>query len=186
MKVDFSISDYLEKGMYQTKEEIFSRYGFDLKKASEWKEGANTVLETNETVSLGEKEVTLQFYFIEDSCKMLKYHISLPEIDTITAAYGALASQTEILRDQLIPFCNFDGVDEKYTCFPDDSFKSLEDLIDAVTGKEVYNYFWSWILNAYDENEKVWADLMLWLPENGVGAYVEFRVYYVDRGLMDS
>lgn len=185
-KIEFSISDFIENGMFQTKETVFSRYDFDLENAIQSEESKANIYTSSEMVTLGKDSAPIQFYFIGEECNMLKYRISLPEKDTVTAAYDVLMSQSELLRNELIPLCEFEGMDERYTKFPDDHFTSTEDLSTAMDGKEVYDYFWNWILNKYDESEKIWADLMLWLPENGVDAYVEFRVYYVDRGLIGS
>lgn len=186
IQTEFSLSDFIENEMFQTKETIFSRYGWDLDHAVQSKEGNKDVYTSVETITMGNESVPLQFFFDGETCTMLKYRISLPEKDTVAAAYDVLISQSEWLRGQLASLCDFENIEEPYTKFPDDRFTSAEDLFAAMEGKEVYDYFWSWILNKYDETEKLWADLMLWLPENGIDAYVEFRVYYIDNSFIGS
>lgn len=185
-RIEFSISDFIENGMFQTKETIFSRYDFDLNKAIVSEESKGNIYTSSETVTLGKDCAPIQFYFVDGECTMLRYRISLPSEETAASAYAVLMSQSKLLRNELTPLCVFEGMDDQYTKFPDDLFISTEDLSTAIDGKEVYDHFWSWILNKYDESEKIWADLLLWLPENGVNAYVEFRVYYADRTLIGS
>lgn len=186
-KTEFSISDFVENSISCSMQDVFSRYGFDLENAVqiETTDSSEVVLETIETVDVGEK-VPIQFSFADDKCIMMKYRIILSSEDMITSAYEVLMQQSELLRTQLIQLCNFENMDEHYTTFPDDRFKSVSDLKELSKGKEVYNTGWTWILNQYDESENTYADLALWLPENNVDGYVEFRIYKMNRGLMGS
>lgn len=180
--VPFTIPDFLENALYHTQQEVFSRYGYDEASASAvTPAGSDTELSAAETFSIGGTDVHPQFSFDETgSCVMLRYRIDLSGKDT-DAVYETLLAQSAALKEALAFACDFDDPNVSgYTAFPSDTFSSADALSEAIAADPAgtaYNRFWTWILNAYDESESVWSDLMLWFPEGAEDAYLEFRVY---------
>ncbi len=177
----FTIPDFLANGLSHTQSEIFSRFGYDEKAASPVEPAGSGELSAAETFSIGGVSVRPQFTFDDTgACIMLRYRVDLSGQDA-DSVYKALMAQSDALKEALADACNFDDPNvSEYTKFPSDTYPTADDFLsalEAVPDGSAYNRFWTWILNAYDETESVWADLMAWIPKDGKGAYLELHIY---------